>query len=191
MSHPPHVTFGWSSAFIPFCAYKTDLNISGTSQDFLKNTNFPLCSSFLPTILEGQLCFKLLLNKTSGQGKGHELMLLLDNNEDRSLQTSFNNKDDFPSSDQTLSFVKGIESIQVVSAKIHINTISPFVGFGEGIYKMTNVKRMTPTEDFLKMPEKDRKCEVEFYENCRTRKLLEECNCAPWELPYYLVGMSQ
>ena len=191
MSHPPHVTFGWSSAFIPFCAYKTDLNISGTSHDVLKNTSFPLCSSFLPTILEGQVCFKLLLNKTSGQGKGHELMLLLDNNEDRSLQTSFNNKDDFPSSDQTLSFVKGIESIQVVSAKIHINTISPYVGFGEGIYKMTNVKRMTPTEDFLKMPPKDRKCEVEFYENCRTRKLLEECNCAPWELPYYLVRMSQ
>ena len=191
MSHPPHVTFGWSSAFIPFCAYKTDLNISKTSRDVLKNTNFPLCSSFLPTILEGQLCHKLVLNKTSGQGMGHELMLLLDYNEDRSLQTSFSNKDHFPSSDQTLSFSKAIESIQVGSAKIHINTISPHIGFGGGTYKMTDVKRMTPKEDFLKMPRKERKCEVEFYESCRTRNLLQECNCAPWELPYYLVGTNQ
>ena len=48
---------------------------------------------------------------------------------------------------------------------------------------MTDVKRMTPKEDFLKMPLKDRNCEVELYEDCRTRKLLEGCNCVPWELP--------
>ena len=68
-------------------------------------------------------------------------MLLLDYNEDRSLQTSLINKDVIPSSDHTLSFAKAIESIQVVSAKIHINTISPYVGFGGGIYMMTDVKR--------------------------------------------------
>ena len=48
---------------------------------------------------------------------------------------------------------------------------------------MTDVKRMTAKEDFLKMPLKDRNCEVEFYEDCRTRKLLKECNCFPWEVP--------
>ena len=47
---------------------------------------------------------------------------------------------------------------------------------------MSVVKRMTAKEDFLKMPLKDRNCEVELYEDCRTRKLLEECNCVPWEL---------
>ena len=48
---------------------------------------------------------------------------------------------------------------------------------------MTDVKRMTTKKDFLKMSLKDRNCEVELYEDCRTRKLLEECNCVPWEVP--------
>ena len=48
---------------------------------------------------------------------------------------------------------------------------------------MTDVKRMTAKEDFLKMALKDRNCEVEFYEECRTRKLLKECDCVPWEVP--------
>ena len=84
--HPPHWTFTWSSAFVPFCAYKTNLNIS-RSRLAIPGISFPLCSSFLPTILEGQLCYKLTLNTTSGQGKRNELMLLLDYNEERSLQT--------------------------------------------------------------------------------------------------------
>ena len=52
---------------------------------------------------------------------------------------------------------------------------------------MTDVKRMTATKDFLKMPSKERNCEVEIYEDCRTRKLLEKCNCVPWEVPGYQV----
>ena len=47
---------------------------------------------------------------------------------------------------------------------------------------MTAVKRMTATEDFLQMSIKDRNCEVELYEDCRNRKLLEECNCVPSEV---------
>ena len=69
------------------------------------------------------------------------------------------------------------------NAKIQINTLSPYVGFGGGSYQMSDVKRMTAKEDFLKMPLKDRNCEVELYEDCRTRKLLKECDCVPWELP--------
>ena len=41
---------------------------------------------------------------------------------------------------------------------------------------------MTAKPDFLKMPFKERNCEVELYEECRTRKLLEECECVPWEV---------
>ena len=151
VSHPPHLTSSWSSAFIPFCAYKTELNISKKSS-VLKNTNFPLCSSFLPTVLEGQLCYKLKLNKTSGQGKRNELMLLLDYNEDRSLQTSYNHKDKSLSSDQTLNFDTAVESIEGVKAKIQINILSSFKRFGGGIYMMTGVKRRTAKKDFLKMP---------------------------------------
>ena len=49
---------------------------------------------------------------------------------------------------------------------------------------MSDVKRMTAKEDFLKMPLKDRNCEVESYEDCRTRKLFEACN---WEVPGFKV----
>ena len=115
-------------------------------------------------------------------------MLLLDYNEELSLQTSSNNKEGTSSSDETLNFDTAIESIHGVSAKIKINTLSHYVGFGGGIYMMTNVKRMTATDDFLKMPLKNRKCEVELYEDCRTRNLLEECNCVPWEVPGFQVG---
>ena len=52
---------------------------------------------------------------------------------------------------------------------------------------MTDVKKMTAKEDFLKMPLKDRNCVVELYEDCRSRKLLEECNCVPWEMANFLV----
>ena len=46
-----------------------------------------------------------------------------------------------------------------------------------------NFQRVTTKKDFLKMPLSDRKCEVELYEDCRSRKLLEVCGCVPWELP--------
>ena len=188
MSHPPHLSMDdWNSAFIPFCAFKTDLNISKNSLS-LPGITFPLCNLFLPTILEGQLCYKLTLNMTSGQGKRNELMLLLDYNEDRSLQKSPTADEANKSSRSTLNFDTAVESIQGAHAKVHINTLSPYVGFGGGLYKMSVVKKITAKNDFLKMPLKDRECEVEAYEDCRTRKLLEECTCVPWEHPGHEVN---
>ena len=186
MVHPPHLTSGWSSAFIPFCAYKTDLNFSGKSPT-LDGTTFPVCTSFLPTILEGQLCYKLSLNKTSGQGKENELMILLDYNDDRSIQALSNLTKNAKSPNRTLDFGTAIGSIQGSSAKIQINTLSPYVGFGGGSYQMSVVKRMTAKNDFLKMELKDRKCGVDLYEDCRTRKLFGDCNCVPWELSRFQV----
>ena len=114
--------------------------------------------------------------------KENELLLLLDYNEDRSLQTSSREEKFVNFSKNKLHFGTAIQSLQGESAKIQINTLSPYISFGGGIYKMTDVKRMTPKEDFLKMALEDRNCEVELYEDCRTRKLFEKCNCVPWEL---------
>lgn len=168
MSHPPHLTSSWSSTFIPFCAYKKNFNFSEKSPA-LGGTDFPLCSSFLPTILGGQLCYKLTLNDTSNQGKKNKLVLLLDYNEERSLQAS------------------SVGSIQSPSAKVYIDTLSPYINFGGGIFAMSVVKRMTAKDGFLKMSLKDRNCEVELYEDCRTKKLLEKCNCVPWEVSKFEV----
>ena len=117
-------------------------------------------------------------------------MLLLDYNDDLSLQT-------LPKGDESeenvakenINFDMDVESIQHVSAKIHINTLSPYTGFGGGIYSMTVVKRMTATSDFLKMLWKDRNCEVESYDDCRNNRLIEECNCVPWKVPGWQVRL--
>ena len=55
---------------------------------------------------------------------------------------------------------------------------------------MTAVKRMTTKSDFLKMQLKDRNCEVEEYEDCRTRHLVERCDCVPVEVPGYQASNS-
>ena len=55
---------------------------------------------------------------------------------------------------------------------------------------MTDVKRMTAKQDFLEMPLKDRNCEVEMYDDCRTRKLFEECNCVPFEVAGFQVQID-
>ena len=116
-------------------------------------------------------------------------MLILDYNEDRSLQTS-SNTDDLPDSESsrgTMNFGTAVRGLQGVTAKVQINTLSPNIGFGGGIYGITDVKRMTAEYDFIQMPFKDRNCEVELYEDCRTRMLLKECNCVPWEAPGFKV----
>ena len=124
----------------------------------------------------------------SGQGKRNALTLLLDSNEDRSLQAIGNDKEVAESPKETINLEEAVESIQGVSAKIHINILSPFINFGGGVFKMTVVKRMSAKEDFLMMPLKSKNCEVEAYEDCQTRNLLDECNCVPWEVPGYQVG---
>ena len=74
------------------------------------------------------------------------------------------------------------EDINEREVKVEIGTLTPFKGFRVGTCKMTAVKRMTAKPDFLKMSLEERNCEVELYEDCRTRKLLEECGCVPWEV---------
>ena len=180
IKHPVHLKSTLSSAFIPFCAYQTNLNFSETKLT-LQGLTFPICSSFTTTALEGQLCYKVTVNDSSGQGKSNALTLLLDYNNDLSLSTVSVKGGSKNPSKGILNLGTAVESIQAESAKIQINTISPYIGFGGGLYKMTDVKRMTAKKEFLNMPMKDRQCKVDSYEDCRTKKLLKECNCSPWE----------
>ena len=119
----------------------------------LEGTNFLLWSSFLG----GQLSYKLTLNESGGQGKINKLMFLLDYNEDRSLQVPSYKRNAIDSSNNLLNFDTAFRSIRGLSAKIPIDTLSPYISFGGGIYTMTVVKRMTATDDFLKMQLKDRR----------------------------------
>ena len=123
------------------------------------------------------------MNETSGEGKQNGLTLLLDYQEDLSLHIS-TGKDEEESQNskriKNLNFDTAV-SFKSTAVKVHINTLSPFTGFGWGSYKMTAVKRMTAKSDFLEMPLEDRNCKVESYEDCRRRRLLEECDCIPSE----------
>ena len=189
ITHPPHLQLEakTGSAFIPFCAYKTNMTIS-EPEVWLPNISFPICTSFKPTILEGQLCYKVQVKAPSGQGKANELSLLLDYQPELSLQAPSKQEDKQNRAQvRNLNF-NTVGSLNTDSAKVHIDTLSSFIGFGGGIYGMTAVKRMTATNDFLEMPLKERSCKVELYENCRTRKLLEGCKCVPWEMPSYQVS---
>ena len=178
LSHPPHLDLNSrvTSALIPFCGFKTSMVFS-ESTTWLPDISYPICSAFKPTILEGQLCYKIEVNATSGQGKRNQLMLLLDYSEDRSIYAPMNQAIDNDHSKLDSLNMDDREDIDSKEAKIHIGTLSSFKGFGGGTYKMTVVKEMTVTDDFLKMPLVDRKCDIEPFEECRTRKLGEVCNC--------------
>ena len=117
-------------------------------------------------------------------------MLLLDYNEERSLQISSKSDEaqELQFSLEIMNLDTAVEGLQGASAKVQINTLSPFVHFGGGIFSMTDVKKMTTKEDFFKLPLKERGCEADLYEDCRTASLVKECNCVPWELPGFQVG---
>ena len=78
-------------------------------------------------------------------------MFVLDYNEDRSLQISSEEEKaaDVHVSKWTMGFNDTVQSLQ---SKVHVGTLSPFSHFGGGIYTMTTVKRIRPTNAFLEMP---------------------------------------
>ena len=58
--HAPHLIDSSGSltpaALIPFCSYKANMDMLGKTKDSL---NFTACSQFKPTVLEGQLCYRV------------------------------------------------------------------------------------------------------------------------------------
>ena len=147
-----------------------------------------MCSSFLPTLLDGQLCYKLKINEKSGEGEKNAHLLVVDYNEDRSIHISPEEDNPDRPSKTLLNYDSKYEKKQRESAKIHINTLSHFDGFGGGLYQMAAVKKMTSKNDFLAMDLKDKNCVTEATEDCRARKLLQKCDCVPWEIPGFQVG---
>ena len=120
-------------------------------------------------------------------GKNEELALVLDYQSELSIQApSEQEEDQNYKKVRNLNF-NTVENLNTEAAKVHIDTLSSFKGFGGGIYQLTDVKRMTAKKDFLKMPLEERKCEVELYESCRTRRLMQKCNCVPWEMQEFQV----
>ena len=143
------------------------------------------CSHFEPTILDGQLCYSLDVNKVaksnSGAGKGNGLLLVIDpvNPEQKDKYKSPRSNDHMITTlniEETKTDTQGI--------KIYINTLEKFETFDFGSFAMQSLKKMTGTEAFLE--DKDKDCSVETFEHCQARRYLQEvtkhCGCVPWSL---------
>ena len=84
-----------------------------------------------------------------------------------------------------------MESKQKEEAMIQINTLSSDKQFGGGTLKMSDIKEMTATKAFLGMTMEDKRCQVESFEECRTKALTKACNCVPWEILGIQVGSNR
>ena len=91
-NHPPHLIEKRGnlspSAFIPFCSYSSDMDTTGQLIDGLQ---FPVCTKFHPTVLDGELCYTLDISSLDTKaGKEQGLLLLLDFNQERNIQVETN-----------------------------------------------------------------------------------------------------
>ena len=190
LGNPPHLSREEQfSAFIPFCAFKTNLAIS-KPEIRLSNISLPLCSSFQPKILEGQLCYEINVNQTSGKGKRNELMILLDYQEDLSIHQYVEEEGEIDLRIGTTLNLETNLDVQKKEAKIQIRELSSTKEFGGGIYKISDIKQMTATSAFLNMPMGEKQCTVHSFEDCKTKELLRKCNCVPLELKDIQVVIS-
>ena len=71
-------------------------------------------------------------------------------------------------------------------ARIYLNTLASYGDFRTGSFALSALKRMTGTNSFLGLPVKEKKCQIETFEDCHTRRYVEEvkakCGCVPWAL---------
>ena len=158
--------------------------------EYQENITYPVCTAFEPTVLDGQLCYRIDVNKAikdlkNGVGNEAGLTFVVDNNSERSLAL-----------DKSISFGDGQESQdkthlpsrpkEVDSIKVHIDTLEQFSAFGSGIFIMTSVKEIRCSPNFLEMAEDVRRCGLEdSVQECRSRNYLvdkpDDCNCTPEE----------
>ena len=123
--------------------------ISNDEHSWLPHLSFPTCQAFTPISLDGQLCYKLQVNKTTkGSDNREGLLLILDMNEDMSFPFGSSNNS-IGNTDHNKFSSNLMTSDNENSAKIHIKTLSGFKSFGPGSYRMTSVKKLKGTKDFL------------------------------------------
>ena len=156
------------------------------------NMTFRVCDIFQPTVYKGglhddHLCYQANAKKTPGQiffeGKESGLMLLIDNNKERSIDISNSQKSTKALSEQNIYLGEDKSNTENM-ASIYIGTLAPYHSYGPGDYEMTGIKKIEGTENFLAWPQHRRGCALEKYEKCQMREFLEktvECGCSPFQ----------
>ena len=172
------------TSLIPFCAYQTEVALVGQERTDLP---FPVCSHFQPTILAGQLCYSLNISSIAkgktkkGMKNGLVLVLSPGSQEGTEEQQTGNiNKEKF----KNFNFEPKKELSNLAS--IYLNTLASFTDFRAGSFAMSVLKRMRGTDSFLGLPDEEKNCQIETFEDCQTRgyvrEVLAQCGCVPWAL---------
>ena len=147
---------------------------------------FPVCSQFQPTVLEGQLCFYLdlsLTNTKTKEGLKNGLVLIPDPSSQEYSQPKQTQlqADEFI---RSLNFEPQKDVLN--SAKIYLNTLASFADFRTGSYAVSAVKRMQATHSFMQLPDAEKNCQIETFEDCQTNGYIKaveaKCGCVPWAL---------
>ena len=162
------------AAFIPICAYQGKL--LGSTRPEL---NFTPCDLFEPNLLQNQLCYSLNFTKTkrwtTKSGSENGLLLVID--QEASLTEEKKHEDRVSKLEQALTESFG---------QVFIHTLSRFKDFRAGSYMLNSLKKMKGTTQFLQLTNEKKECQIETFEKCEQRKLLEritqQCHYVPWVL---------
>jgi hypothetical protein len=184
--HPPHLLdsqgrqTGVPAALIPFCAYSSQMAITG---EYIDGLDFPVCNKFQPKVLDGQLCYSLSVSsiippqeKKTQPGKKNGIFFAIDIEEDSSSVSNNEFRE------------KGIlntkDLIDNNKVSVNLDTLSRYSDTRPGMYIITSLKKMTGTESFLAMADNIKGCQIEPEEECKIRRYTEEvrkqCGCVPW-----------
>ena len=164
--HPPHLlgpnNKPMPSALIPFCLYQYE-NLGKAKT--ISGSKYLACDSFEPSIIDGRLCYSLKdeLKRPTKQGKMNGLILMIDPAKTMDEESS--------------------------SFKLYLHTLSGYTGSSAGSYALDSLKQMIGTAGFMSLPDDQKRCQIELYEDCQRSKfvgqLQETCGCIPWAISGY------
>ena len=154
------------------------------------NLTFPVCNSFKPTIFDGDLCYSIdvsnsIMSDERNIGfliKEKKLLLAVD------PESSLVAIDDAPNlgTSTAHTIIPEREKIPSKSISIHVNNLVRYTDARPGVYKLSQLKKMSGSDGFLGLPTETRQCQTEVQEKCKTRSfveaLQERCGCVPWSL---------
>ena len=149
---------------------------------------FPVCSQFRPTALEGQLCYSLnvsALNPPNSKvGFNNGLFLILD--EGTLDRSAFAQLRELRTPNNVMSLQLKDSDAHTRSVRIYLNTLASFTDHRNGSYSMNVLKKMTGTRKFMDLPDQEKYCSVESFEQCQSKEYFQKvhssCGCVPWAL---------
>ena len=117
----------------------------------------------------------VLPNKETIFGTEGQLTLFLDYNKERSVGglKKTKKRNDNSSGERYLN-MKDSQTDVKQEARVFIHTLNTFFGFGGGSYSMRSLKKITPTEDFLKLPTTKRGCANDDRQQCLMRRYMTQ-----------------